>query len=306
MRVVVIGMGVQGAKRARVAGSDLVATVDPNVEGADYRDISDIPPSQYDAALVCTPDAAKAPLLKTLLRAGKHVLVEKPLVDGLDELAAVAAASGVACYTAYNHRFEPHFARMKALLDSGRLGRIYRCRLFYGNGTAENVRQSPWRDRGAGVLPDLGSHLLDTVLYWFGDAGGDFRVISADRHENKAFDHVVVCRDGAPALEMEMTLLSWRNGFTCDVIAENGSAHIRSLCKWGPSDFTLRWRKRPSGRPDENVETLLQPDPTWASEYAHFKALCRQGGSNIENDIWIVRQLDTLTAQALRPGEVAA
>ena len=306
MRVVVIGMGVQGAKRARVAGSDLVATVDPIVEGADYRDISDISPAQYDAALVCTPDTAKAPLLKALLRAGKHVLVEKPLVGGLDELAAVAAASGVACYTAYNHRFEPYFARMKALLDSGRLGKIYRCRLFYGNGTAENVRQSPWRDRGAGVLPDLGSHLLDTVLYWFGDAGGNFRVISADRHENKAFDHVVVGRDGDPALEMEMTLLSWRNSFTCDVIAENGSAHIRSLCKWGPSDFTLRWRKRPSGRPDENVETLLQPDPTWALEYAHFKALCRQGGSNIANDIWIARQLDMLTAQALRPGEVAA
>lgn len=310
MRVIVIGMGVQGAKRARVAGSDLVATVDPNVDGADYRDFSDISPAQYDAALVCTPDAAKPPLLKSLLRAGKHVLVEKPLLGNsaiaLSELADIASVSGVACYTAYNHRFEPHFAGMKALLDSGRLGKIYRCRMFYGNGTAENVRQSPWRDSGAGVLPDLGSHLLDSALYWFGDAGGNFRVISADRHENKAFDHVVVGRDGDPAIEMEMTLLSWRNGFTCDVIAENGSAHIRSLCKWGPSDFTVRWRKRPSGRPDEHVETLLQSDPTWELEYAHFKALCRQSGSNIGNDIWIARQLDTLTAEALRPGEAAA
>ena len=37
-----------------------------------------------------------------------------------------------------------------------------------------------------------------------------------------------------------MTLLSWRNHFTCDIFAENGSAHIESLCKWGPSTFTLR------------------------------------------------------------------
>ena len=54
---------------------------------------------------------------------------------------------------------------MKALLESGELGRVYRCRLFYGNGTARDVRNSPWRDKGAGVLTDLGSHLLDTVLF---------------------------------------------------------------------------------------------------------------------------------------------
>ena len=35
--------------------------------------------------------------------------------------------------------------------------------MFYGNGTARLVRDSAWRDQGAGVLPDLGSHLLDTA-----------------------------------------------------------------------------------------------------------------------------------------------
>ena len=37
-----------------------------------------------------------------------------------------------------------------------------------------------WRDRGAGVLPDLGSHLLDTARFWFGDIGDDFRVVSVE------------------------------------------------------------------------------------------------------------------------------
>ena len=41
--------------------------------------------------------------------------------------------------------------------------------MFYGNGTARLVRESAWRDAGAGVLPDLGSHLLDTARFWFGD-----------------------------------------------------------------------------------------------------------------------------------------
>ena len=68
-----------------------------------------------------------------------------------------------------------------------------------------------------------------------------------------------------------MTLLSWRNHFTCDVFAENGSAHISSLCKWGPSEFTHRARILPSGRPPEQSVTLVQDDPTWALEYEHFK-----------------------------------
>ena len=89
--------------------------------------------------------------------------------------SAPRAPTGAVCYTAYNHRFEPHYVRMRDLVKSGVLGDIYRCRMFYGNGTARLVRDSAWRDRGAGVLPDLGSHLLDTARFWFGDIGEDFQ-----------------------------------------------------------------------------------------------------------------------------------
>ena len=70
-----------------------------------------------------------------------------------------------------------------------------------------------------------------------------------------------------------MTLLNWRNHFTCDIFAENGTAHIESLCKWGPTTFTHRTRILPSGRPPEAAVTLTQEDPTWALEYEHFKKL---------------------------------
>ena len=84
------------------------------------------------------------------------------------------ARRGAVLYTAYNHRFEPHFVRMRDLVKSGALGTIYRCRMFYGNGTARLVRNSDWRDQGAGVLADLGSHVLDTARFWFGDIGDEF------------------------------------------------------------------------------------------------------------------------------------
>lgn len=306
MRVVVVGLGVQGRKRRHFAAGDYVCSADTQNPEADHRELRDVPLESYDAALLCVPDAAKIALLDHLVAHGKHALIEKPLVAGeeaaLGELQRRARAAGVVLYVAYNHRFEPHFVRMRDLIASGALGTIYRCRMFYGNGTARLVRNSDWRDQGAGVLDDLGSHVLDTARFWFGDIGEDFSVVSADCFENRSPDHVVFAGTYAvPRLEFEMTLLSWRNHFTCDVFAEKGSAHISSLCKWGPSEFTHRVRVLPSGRPPEQAVILVQEDPTWALEYQHFKTLCAERRpTDLSNDIWLNRVLRGLGAQALK------
>jgi scyllo-inositol 2-dehydrogenase (NADP+) len=306
MRVVVVGLGVQGRKRTAIAGEEVVATVDPVLPDAGYRRIEDVPLHSYDAALLCVPDAPKVELLSYLLGNGKHALVEKPLLserdDDLTALAELSVKSGAVCYTAYNHRFEPHFVRMRDLIDSGRLGRIYTVRMFYGNGTAAQVRASPWRDTGTGVLFDLGSHLLDTLSFWLGAIDQPFHIVSASRFENQSFDHVTFAASGTPLLQLETSLLSWRNHFYADVHAEKGSAHITSLCKWGPSTFTIRGRVLPSGRPDEESVTLVQADPTWALEYAYFKSLCAAPGSSLQTDIWINRTLNALGAAAISGG----
>lgn len=303
MRVIVVGLGVQGNKRRNIAGKEVVAIVDPVHPEADYKTLIDVPLNSYDAALVCTPDDAKIELLMYLLDNRKHLLVEKPLLasdtSALKVLANLARTKGVVCYTAYNHRFEPHFIRMKEAIESGELGKVYCARLFYGNGTARLVRDSLWRDQRTGVLPDLGSHLLDTLLFWFGKSDAPFNVYSSNRFENQSFDHFSFGSNGTPVVQLEVTLLNWRNHFYADVLAENGSAHIQSLCKWGPSTFTLRRRQLPSGRPDEASTTLVQSDPTWKLEYQHFKELTVTGISNIENDIWINSVLDGLAHKAM-------
>ena len=306
MRSIVVGLGVQGYKRRRFAGRDFVLAVDPVNKEVQYGAVTDVPLSDYDAALVCIPDEPKVEVIEYLLSNGKHVLVEKPLWaadDGqIERLEQLARRRGVVCYTAYNHRFEPHCVRMRDLIASGQLGELYWCRLFYGNGTARLVSESPWRDQGAGVLPDLGSHLLDTAKFWFGELGEDGEIVSANCFETRAPDHVVVAwKTSKPKLEFEMTLLSWRNDFTCDIVSEKGSAHIRSLSKWGPTTFTWRTRVLPSGLPTEESVTLVQEDPTWALEYAHFVALC-QGGviTDLSNDLWLNRTLRKLGQEALR------
>ena len=305
MRVIVVGLGVQGQKRRRIAGEDIVALVDPVHPDADHRDIADVPLDRFDAALLCIPDAPKLGMIERLLGHGKHVLVEKPLFaaneDRLRTLQKLAEARGAVCYTAYNHRFEPHIVGARDLIRSGALGRIYRARFFYGNGTARDVRNSDWRDTGAGVLPDLGSHLLDMTLFLFGALPNDMRVWAARRFENRSFDHVICGADGDLLLEFEMSLLSWRNHFVAEIYGEFGSANISSLCKWGPSSLTIHRRVLPSGRPTEECRTLVEPDPTWAAEYAHFKALCAaRAGGNLPNDILINRGLQALTEAAER------
>jgi scyllo-inositol 2-dehydrogenase (NADP+) len=293
VKVIVVGLGIQGKKRLAVAGSDAVASVDPAIEGATCGRVQDVPLESYDAALVCTPDSPKVELLTYLLGHGKHVLVEKPLVASddaeLERLNALAGRTGAVCYTAYNHRFEPHLATVKRLLDEDRIGRVYHCRMFYGNGTARDVRNSPWRDRGLGVIPDLASHMLDLCEFFFGRPAGAAQVWTTQRYENAAFDYFLMgFPESSPVLKLEGTLLSWRNTFGLDLIGEKGSIHVVGLCKWGPTSLVVRGRVLPSGKPDEEVHTLEQKDPTWAIEYEHFRSLCAsRRGTNIGTDIWI-------------------
>lgn len=290
MRVAIAGLGVQGRKRRAIAGDNVVAVVDPVAPEANFKDIREVPVDAYDAVCACVPDQEKLSILRYLLGCGKHVLVEKPLLaqpSEIRELITLCRDNRATCYTAYNHRFEPHIAKLKEILDTGSLGPVYFAKFFYGNGTARDVRNSPWRDKGLGVFSDLGSHMLDMAHFLFGPHSEPGEVWSVDRFENKAPDHVLFGYRGSRVLEMEATLLSWRNSFHLELFAERGSAHIDCLCKWGPSTLTVRTRVLPSGRPGETVETLEQPDPTWALEYEHFLKLCQSGGHNLENDVWI-------------------
>lgn len=298
MKVVILGLGIQGKKRLKFAGDDAIGTVDPVVEGATFHRIEDVPVDSYDAAIVCTPDQYKIGVMRYLLENRKHILVEKPLVSDRNEdilqLRQLAEQNNVTCWTAYNHRFEPNLVRLREVIQSGEIGRVYHASFFYGNGTAADVRNSPWRDKGHGVIPDLGSHLLDITDYLFCERPNAMSVFSANRFENKSYDHVVMGSNGNLSLQYEMTLLSWRNTFRADVMGELGSAHVHCLCKWGPSSLIVRKRIFPSGKPTEYVETLEQPDPTWEAEYQAFKKMVQNPCHSLDKDLWLNTVLNNL------------
>ena len=295
-------MGVQGNKRASVANRDLLATVDIDKKKADFISIDDIDESSYNAVLLCTPDDTKYNLLNKVLNKKKHVLVEKPLqtssLDQIKDLENIAKKNNLILYTAYNHRFEPHFEEMKSILDSNELGKIFRLRMFYGNGTSGLVKKSSWRDKGSGVILDIGSHLIDTLIFWFDTYNIVINDVNSFCFENLSPDHAIIKgKIENIFFELEVSLLSWRNDFNCDIIGNKGSAHISSLCKWGPSKIIKRNRVLPAGRPDEKIITLSQSDPTWKKEYLHFKNLitkCKVTNLEVDKRIYDILRKCTL------------
>lgn len=295
MKAIVVGMGVQGEKRKKYLGKDFIFSVD-KFKNADYESIFDVPLKAYDVAFLCVPESEKIDLIKYCIKNKKHILVEKPLLIKssklLIKLEKQAKKNKVILYTAYNHRFEPSILKLKNLIEKKTLGKIYRCKIFYGNGTSYLVKKSKWRDSGLGVVTDIGSHLLDICLFWFGNKITKLKVIEINKFENKASDHAIISLEISKInIQLEMTLCMWKNTFTCDLLAAKGSAHLNSLCKWSKSTFIYRKRKLPSGKPSEKITFFEQGDPTWRSEYLFFKDLIKKNKkNNLKRDIILNRE----------------
>ena len=120
MRVVVVGSRRPGPQARRFAGADYVASVDPVGDDADYESCT-----MYRSIATTRSSHASRTSLSSISFAiasttSKHVLIEKPLWtprdEDISELERAARSRGVVVYTAYNHRFEPHFVRMRDLI----------------------------------------------------------------------------------------------------------------------------------------------------------------------------------------------
>lgn len=304
MQFLVIGLGNQGIKRIKTLKKYKYYTVDPYVKSADFSSINQISKKllrEIVGAIICTPEKDKFEIIKFCFKNNINVMVEKPLLlkklSDYNYIEKVGIKNKLICYTAYNHRFEPHIISCKQIIDSGKLGKIYHCRMFYGNGTARIVKNSPWKDKQLGVISDLGSHLIDTLIFLLGNQFKNIKKISSNKYENNSTDHAILMfhKKNKIHVELEMTLCMWRNTFTCDIIGEKGSIHVDCLCKWGPSTLKYRKRKLPSGVPKENTKTIVSKDPTWQKEINHFIGQIKNKTPiNLDNDKYIFKNLKKL------------
>jgi len=126
---------------------------------------------------IVTPPASHSELAIAALRAGKHVLCEKPFALDATQAAAMLDAanrSGKTAMVGHEFRHTPQRAYIRKLLEDGYIGRFQLCtvELFLDRYVTPEPRPLTWlshRSEGGGVLGALGSHYVDALRHWFGD-----------------------------------------------------------------------------------------------------------------------------------------
>src|SRR4051812_33054754 len=127
---------------------------------------------------VATPHKSHADLAIRCMRAGKHVLVEKPLTVDLaeaDRMLSVARETGRTIGSVFQRRFWPAALKARAAVDDGKIGRpvlgiaqvsFLRARAYYDR----DIWRGSWEHEGGGVLTNQGIHTVD-MFQWL--MGGD-------------------------------------------------------------------------------------------------------------------------------------
>ncbi len=144
---------------------------------------------------ICTPPFNHAELAIAALEAGKHVLVEKPMCCSLEEADQMIAAAerherilGVV----FQWRFTPEFARMKALLEQGKLGKVFLAHMLsFWWRTNDYFRiwwRGTWEKECGGSLLNHAIHHIDFVLGLLGEATQVFGAIGVFAHEIETED----------------------------------------------------------------------------------------------------------------------
>ena len=135
----------------------------------DYRELLALP--EVELVFVTTPNATHAPIAIDAARAGKHVVVEKPMCLSLveaDRMLAAARESGVKLMHAEEFCFAPKYVRAKQIVDEGGVGRVFRVKhseRYYGP-TNPIYRQLD--TSGGWCAMQLGSHSIGVIRWVLG------------------------------------------------------------------------------------------------------------------------------------------
>ncbi len=148
-----------------------------------------------DLVIVTSPNSDHFKWAKESLLTGKHVVVEKPFtvdVVEADELLELSRRQNKILTVYHNRRFTSDTKTVKKLLDSGMLGEIVDYETHFDRYRTNPRPGKAWREEalpGSGIFYDLGSHLIDQALWFFGMPESVTANINHQRPWAKADDH---------------------------------------------------------------------------------------------------------------------
>ena len=207
--------------------------------------------SPVDAVIVCTPHPAHAAPTVEALKAGAHVLVEKPMAASLDDcdlMMATADETGRLLGVISQRRFYAPAMRIRNAIDEGRLGKpILGSAIMYGWRDQNYYDSDPWRGswagEGGGVLVNQAPHPLDLLLWYMGDVEElfgywdnfnhptievDDTAVAVLRFKSGALGHIVVTNSQNPALYAR-NMIHGDNGATVGVQTDGGQMFVAGM-----------------------------------------------------------------------------
>lgn len=252
----------------------------PHLYG-DYSELLAHP--DIDAVSLAVPNHLHRPIAVQALRAGKHVLVEKPLsrtVEEGEEMVAAAKEAGKVLAVAFQRRQRHDVQLVRHEIEQGRLGHIYHAKAYWmrrsgipGLGTwFTNKEQS-----GGGPLIDLGVHVLDLASWLLGNpsavsvsaatyaelgprgrgqwSGGRFSRVDGIPYEVEDFATAFIRFEGGTTLQLDVSWAAYTghsDDFGLSLMGTEGGAEIRS--KDYAQVGTLRFFSEIDGTP-----TVIEP-----------------------------------------------
>ncbi|ANS62472.1 LmbZ [Streptomyces lincolnensis] len=292
----IIGTGLQATRRVRalIEAADAepvaVAGATPDTTKAfaaehglnavaDWREL--VADDGIDVVLVCVPPHLHAEMTLAALRAGKHVLCEKPLArtaDEADEMCRVARATGRVLGCGFNHRHHPALAALGDRIARGELGRPLWARAAYGiagrDGYEREWRADP-RQVSGGQLMEQGIHVVDLLRSYFGEVEAVTSLRSSTVWPIAPLeeDAMVLLRHHSGVLaQLHSSLTQWVNTFRLEVGGDEAVAEVQGLAgSYGTQSLSV-W-PRTDGPFTVTRQEFRSGDRSWALEWAEFARL---------------------------------
>lgn len=156
--------------------------------GTVYDTAEELLQSDVDAVSICVANVFHYKYTMMALRAGKHVLCEKPMATTLEEcrkMVQTAESQGKLLVIGHNQRYNRSHELVRKLIQEGIIGKLIGFRLTFGHSGPENWtgQKNPWffhkEQSGFGVFADLGIHKIDLLRYLSSDEVSEVTAVLA-------------------------------------------------------------------------------------------------------------------------------
>lgn len=290
--IAIIGCGLIGQKRAKLLKHcKLVACVDQIQERAqalakqfpnclaltNWQDAISHP--DVEIVIIATLHASLSEIGLAAVKAGKHVLLEKPAGKHSSEIETIIHAAkntGALARVGFNHRYHRAFRKARELVDQGALGDLMFIRARYGHGGRVGYDKE-WRAdpnlSGGGELIDQGVHLIDLARWFL----GDFNQIEGFAHtyywnmpvDDNGFLLLKTPKQQTAFLHASCT--EWKNTFSFEIYGKNGKIDINGLGgSYGVERISFYKMSAEMGPPETFAWEYPMVDDSWEVEFKEF------------------------------------